>query len=148
MSIEVMALGGGIFFLVMAIVRGGFAIREISMPKVPNWAWLAPGVFGDLLLLPFLLAMIRGEVDEDPSARTAAGVGRSAAMSSSERNRDRHRARDHRRSGQADRAFGVCAERSTAGGGSRGKPFRLRERSFSTTREREPFSSGGDFVVL
>jgi hypothetical protein len=74
MSVEVVALGGGIFFLAMAIVGGGFAIREISMPRVPNWARVASGVFGIVLLLPFLLAMMRGGVNEDPDTRIAAGV--------------------------------------------------------------------------
>ncbi|MFL6145106.1 MAG: hypothetical protein ACJ72N_24975 [Labedaea sp.] len=75
MSVEVVALGGGIFFLLVAIVGGGFAIREISMPKVPNWARVASGVFGLLLLLPFLLAVIRGAGGESGSP-TVAGVGR------------------------------------------------------------------------
>src|SRR6266508_258344 len=73
MSVEVVALGGGIFFLVMAIVGGGFAIREISMPRVPSWARMASGVFGILLLLPFLLAMLRGVQGSGP--RTEPGVG-------------------------------------------------------------------------
>jgi hypothetical protein len=75
MSVEVVALGGGIFFLVMAIVGGGFAIREISMPRVPSWARVASGVAGILLLLPFLLALLRGGVGEDSGSRTKAGVG-------------------------------------------------------------------------
>jgi hypothetical protein len=75
MSVEVVALGGGIFFLVVAIVGGGFSIREISMPRVPSWARVASGVSGVLLLLPFLLALIRGGVGEDSGSRTGAGVG-------------------------------------------------------------------------
>lgn len=62
MSVEVVALGGGILFLLVAIVGGGFIVREISLPKVPNWARMASGVFGLLLLLPFMLTTLRGEV--------------------------------------------------------------------------------------
>lgn len=59
MSTEVVALAGGMLFLLVAIVGGGFAIREISMPKVPHWARVACGVFGLLLLVPFALSLLR-----------------------------------------------------------------------------------------
>ena len=62
MSTEVVALAGGILFLLVAIVGGGFVIREISIPRVPNWARVAAAVFGMLLLLPFLLTLFRGGV--------------------------------------------------------------------------------------
>jgi hypothetical protein len=76
MSVEVVALGGGIFFLVVAIVGGGFAVREISMPRVPSWARVASGVSGILLLLPFLLDVLRGGIGEGVGSRPEAGVGR------------------------------------------------------------------------
>jgi hypothetical protein len=59
MSTEVVALAGGMLFLLVAIVGGGFAIREISMPRVPHWARVACGVFGLLLLVPFALSLMR-----------------------------------------------------------------------------------------
>lgn len=46
MSGEVVALAGGILFVLVAIVGGGFTIRELVMPKVPHWARVAAGVFG------------------------------------------------------------------------------------------------------
>jgi len=61
MSVEVVALGGGILFMLVAIVGGGFVIREIAMPRVPHWARAASGIVGLLLLLPFALALLRGE---------------------------------------------------------------------------------------
>ena len=75
MSVEVVALGGGIFFLVVAIIGGGFAIREISLPRVPSWARVASGVSGILLLLPFMLALLRGGMvnDTGSGSRTDAG---------------------------------------------------------------------------
>lgn len=59
MSTEVVALAAGILFVLVAIVGGGFAIREISVPTVPHWARVASAVFGILLLLPFLLTLFR-----------------------------------------------------------------------------------------
>jgi hypothetical protein len=64
MSTEVVALAGGILFVLVAIVGGGFAIREISVPTVPHWARVASAVFGILLLLPFLLTLFRGGTGE------------------------------------------------------------------------------------
>ncbi|MGH3545533.1 MAG: hypothetical protein ACRDPW_06370 [Mycobacteriales bacterium] len=68
MSAEVVALGGGILFLLVAIVGGGFAIREIALPKVPNWARVASAFFGILLLLPFMLAIFREGVGGDTTS--------------------------------------------------------------------------------
>lgn len=79
MTTEVVALAGGILFLLVAIVGGGFAIREISLPTVPSWARVASAVFGLLLLVPFLLATFRGERTspdrglENPPARQDGG---------------------------------------------------------------------------
>jgi hypothetical protein len=74
MSVQVVALAGGILFVLVAIVGGGFAIREIVLPKVPRWARAASGVFGILLLLPFMLALLRGGTTGDPPVAAAAGV--------------------------------------------------------------------------
>jgi hypothetical protein len=73
MSVEVLALGGGILFMLVAIVGGGFVIREIAMPRVPHWARVASGVVGLLLLLPFMLALLRGgeSGDATPSANSS-----------------------------------------------------------------------------
>jgi len=65
MSVQVVALGGGILFVLVAIVGGGFAIREIALPKVPRWARVASGVFGILLLLPFMLNLLPGKTARD-----------------------------------------------------------------------------------
>jgi hypothetical protein len=62
MSEVVVALGAGIIFLLIAIVGGGFAIREIVMPKVPNWARVVSGIAGLLLVLPFMLTAFSGYV--------------------------------------------------------------------------------------
>jgi hypothetical protein len=71
MSTEVVSLAGGMLFLLVAIVGGGFAIREISMPRVPHWARVACAVFGILLLMPFALSLLRegttGSASSPPS---------------------------------------------------------------------------------
>ncbi|HEY2764052.1 MAG TPA: hypothetical protein VGJ13_08590 [Pseudonocardiaceae bacterium] len=86
MSVEVVALGGGILFLLVAIVGGGFAIREIALPKVPKWARVASGVFGILLLLPFMLTTLQegvagyatppagNDLDHQPPGRASSGI--------------------------------------------------------------------------
>jgi 4-amino-4-deoxy-L-arabinose transferase-like glycosyltransferase len=51
------ALGAGILFLLIVIVGGGFAIRRIVIPKVSNWARVASGIVGLLLVLPFMLPL-------------------------------------------------------------------------------------------
>jgi nitrogen fixation-related uncharacterized protein len=73
MSVEVVALAGGILFVLVAIVGGGFTIRELVMPRVPHWARAASAVFGLLLLVPFLLTVLNGQFDRD--ARPASDTG-------------------------------------------------------------------------
>ena len=41
MEPESVALLGGLLFLLIAVVGGGFTIREIIMPGVPRWGRLA-----------------------------------------------------------------------------------------------------------
>jgi hypothetical protein len=65
MSAEVVALAGGILFVLVAIVGGGFTLRELVMPRVPHWARVASAVFGLLLLLPFVLTVVNGQIDKD-----------------------------------------------------------------------------------
>jgi hypothetical protein len=73
MSAEVVALGGGILFVLVAIVGGGFTIRELMMPRVPNWARVASAVFGLLLLSPFVLTVVNGQTEK--GARSSSGTG-------------------------------------------------------------------------
>ncbi len=68
MSEVALALGAGILFLLIAIVGGGFAIREIVMPKVPNWARAVSGIAGLLLVLPFMLTTFDGYGGRDAAS--------------------------------------------------------------------------------
>jgi hypothetical protein len=75
MSAEVVALGGGILFVLVAIVGGGFTIRELMMPRVPHWARVASAVFGLLLLLPFVLTIVNGQTEKDARSSSGTGIG-------------------------------------------------------------------------
>jgi hypothetical protein len=71
MSPEVVALGGGILFLLVAIVGGGLVIRDLSLPKVPGWGRVTSGIFGLLLLMPFALNVFKVNGTKDaPSGGT------------------------------------------------------------------------------
>ncbi len=67
MAPETIALSGGLLFLLIAIVGGGFTIREIIMPRVPSWARVASLVVGVVLIVPFFVAVI----SPDQSGSTA-----------------------------------------------------------------------------
>jgi hypothetical protein len=53
MTPESVALLGGLLFLLIAIVGGGFTIREIIMPRVPMWARAASLLVGVALVVPY-----------------------------------------------------------------------------------------------
>jgi hypothetical protein len=63
------ALGAGILFLLIVIVGGGFAIRRIVIPKVSNWARVASGIVGLLLVLPFMLTALGGYGGRDAASQ-------------------------------------------------------------------------------
>jgi hypothetical protein len=46
-------LFGGLLFLLIAIVGGGFTIKEIAMPAVPRWARVASLAVGAALVVPY-----------------------------------------------------------------------------------------------
>jgi len=58
MAPENVALLGGLLFLLIAIVGGGFTIREIMMPRVPSWARVASLLVGAALIGPYFAAAL------------------------------------------------------------------------------------------
>jgi hypothetical protein len=56
MNTETVALLGSLLFLLLAIVGGGFTIKEIHMPRIPVWARAASLVVGVVLVVPFVLS--------------------------------------------------------------------------------------------
>lgn len=59
MTPQTVALLGGVLFLLLAIVGGGFSIKEITMPRVPTWARVACLLVGMVLVVPFLVDAFR-----------------------------------------------------------------------------------------
>jgi hypothetical protein len=71
-------LFGGLLFLLIAVVGGGFTIKEIAMPAVPNWARVASLAIGAALVVPYFA---RHDTATAPTVQpaTAANVVASAA---------------------------------------------------------------------
>lgn len=53
MDVEQLALLAGILFILIAVVGGGFTIKEVMIPKVPGWARISALVVGILFVFPF-----------------------------------------------------------------------------------------------
>jgi hypothetical protein len=53
MTPQAVALLGGLLFLLIAIVGGGFTVREVIMPRVPSWARAASLIVGVALVVPY-----------------------------------------------------------------------------------------------
>ncbi|MGH8903202.1 MAG: hypothetical protein ACRDYA_16420 [Egibacteraceae bacterium] len=58
MSVEAIGLTGGLLFLLIAVVGGGFTVRELIIPVVPKWARLSAALVGLLFSLPFLVSVM------------------------------------------------------------------------------------------
>lgn len=78
MDADVVALLGGVLFLLLALVGGGFSIKEISMPTIPAMARSACLVVGVglvvLSFLPSLLGEGQAPVADDEVAGQTAGI--------------------------------------------------------------------------
>jgi hypothetical protein len=74
MSPEAVALLGGLLFLLIAIVGGGFTAKEISLPGVPGWARIASLALGLALLLPYFVQALRSDKPRSPEAVSAAAI--------------------------------------------------------------------------
>jgi hypothetical protein len=75
MSEVVVALGGGILFALVAVVGGGFTVKEIVIPKVPNWARVVSGAVGAFLLaLPFVLTTLGERIGQDTAPSAEGGL--------------------------------------------------------------------------
>jgi len=81
MSSEAVALVGGLLFLLIAVVGGGFTAKEIAIPGVPGWGRIASLAVGVALVVPYFSEALRSEAARLPEARVAASVDDSAAAS-------------------------------------------------------------------
>lgn len=79
MKPETVALLGGLLFLLIAIVGGGFAIREIIMPGVPSWARMASLLVGVALVVPYFASALEERADRSAASSLNAAVVSDAA---------------------------------------------------------------------
>lgn len=70
MSSDTIGLLAASVFLLIAVVGGGFTVKELSVPTVPTWARVVAGVLGVLFAVPFALNL----VDSDDAGVLAAGT--------------------------------------------------------------------------
>jgi hypothetical protein len=74
MDAEVVALLGGLLFLLLALVGGGFTVKEIIMPTIPKWARAACLLVGVTLVV---VSFVR--FDSQPEQAVVTEVGAPAA---------------------------------------------------------------------
>ena len=79
MSPEAVGLVGGLLFLLIAIVGGGFSAKEIMIPGVPRWARIASLAVGLALVVPYFSQALRADKTRPPEAGSPASVNLSAA---------------------------------------------------------------------
>jgi hypothetical protein len=78
MTTDAIRLLAAVLFLLIAVVGGGFTIKELSIPKVPNAARIAAGLLGVLFAVPFVL----GQTGPDATTDRRSPVRLAAAGSS------------------------------------------------------------------
>ena len=79
MSPEAVALVGGLLFLLIAVVGGGFTAKEIAIPGVPGWGRVASLAVGVALVVPYFTEALRSDAAPLPGVRTSASIGHAAA---------------------------------------------------------------------
>jgi hypothetical protein len=82
-SAEAVALVGGLLFLLIAVVGGGFTAKEVAIPGVPGWGRIASLVVGVALVVPYFSDALRSNAAPLPEPRIAASIDDSAATSGS-----------------------------------------------------------------
>ena len=66
MSPEAVALVGGLLFLLIAIVGGGFSAKEVMIPGVPRWARIASLAVGMALVVPYFAQALSSDQTKSP----------------------------------------------------------------------------------
>ena len=68
MTSDTIGLLAAVLFLLIAVVGGGFTVKELTIPKVPNTARVLAGLLGVLFAVPFVLSQTGSDGEtEDPS---------------------------------------------------------------------------------
>lgn len=73
MDIEQIALLAGILFILIAVVGGGFTLRELKIPRVPGWGRTVSLIVGLLFVAPFFYTRII-QSPPSPDASDAQGT--------------------------------------------------------------------------
>jgi hypothetical protein len=68
MTGEPFLLYAGVVFLLIALVGGGFSVKEVKLPPVAGWARLLAGLLGAAFVLLYFLPL-----DDDPDGDQAGG---------------------------------------------------------------------------
>jgi hypothetical protein len=82
MSPEAVALVGGLLFLLIAIVGGGFSAKEVMIPGVPRWARIASLALGLALVVPYFSQALRSDKTRSPETGSPASIKLSSASAS------------------------------------------------------------------
>jgi hypothetical protein len=82
MTPETVGLLGGLLFLMIAVVGGGFTIKEIIMPRVPRWVRAASLLVGLTLLAPYFAHELgsRPTVSSTPAGSSSASLTASSGF--------------------------------------------------------------------
>jgi len=79
MSSDAVGLLAASLFLLIAVVGGGFTIKELSIPTVPIWARFIAAMLGVLFAVPFVLNLTGSESDVDRASVGAPAGGQGPA---------------------------------------------------------------------
>jgi hypothetical protein len=83
MKPESVALLGGLLFLLIAIVGGGFTIKEIIMPGVPRWGRMASLLVGVALVVPYFANALEERAGRSGVSSTPGPNGAAARLAAS-----------------------------------------------------------------
>jgi hypothetical protein len=59
LGVDTATLVGGLAFILIALVGGGFVVKDVHVPELPGWSRLVAGLLGALLVVPSLANSFR-----------------------------------------------------------------------------------------
>lgn len=68
MTSDTVGLLAAVVFLLIAVVGGGFTVKELSVPVVPTWARIVAGLLGVLFAVPFVVGLVGFDDDVDEAS--------------------------------------------------------------------------------
>lgn len=73
-SVTVSMLAAAVFLLI-AVVGGGFTVKELSVPAVPTWGRIVAGLLGVLFAAPFVVGLFGFADDADEASDRPGAAG-------------------------------------------------------------------------